>query len=413
MVTCSRRVRIDSGRLLELLGRLARIGAVPGGGVSREGFTPAEDAARAQVGEVARAAGLCPRVDQAGNLIIRRPGSRGDRPALLIGSHLDSVTNGGRLDGAYGVAAGVEVLRTFADLDIRTELEPVVIAFANEEGARFPQPFWGSLAVAGRLDHPERAVDGAGLPIGPEVARAGGDLPGIAGAAWPGGSVGAYLELHIEQGPVLERAETPIGLVQAIVGRTVLKVTVAGRQNHAGTTPMDQRRDALAAAARLVLDVQRLAGHRGLCAVATVGDLSVEPGLANVIPGRATMLVDLRDGSASRLARAERAVRDAAAGIARRDGVSIEAHAVARTRPVQTDPRLRAVIAAAADDLGQAYLPLSSGAGHDAQIIAGIAPIGMIFVPSKDGLSHCPEEFTADHHLVAGACVLASAAASL
>jgi N-carbamoyl-L-amino-acid hydrolase len=406
-------VRVNGGRLLELLGQLAGIGAVAGGGLYRPGFTPAEDAARAHVSEVARAAGFCPRVDQAGNLIIARRGGPVKRPVLLIGSHLDSVANGGRLDGAYGVAAGIEVMRTFSDLGVRTELEPVVIAFANEEGARFPRPFWGSLAVTGRLDRPEETADGSGLPIGPELARAGGDLDGIAAAAWPRDSIGAYLELHIEQGPVLEHTGIPIGLVQGIVGRTVLNVTVSGRQNHAGTTPMDQRHDALAAAARLVLAVEDIARHGRQCAVATVGDLAADPGLANVIPGRCTMVVDLRDGSESRLAGAEHAIREAAAGIGRRDGVSIEAIAATRTSPVQTDPRLRAAIAAAADDLGQAYLAMPSGAGHDAQIIASVAPIGMIFVPSRGGLSHCPDEFTADHHLVAGACVLASAAAGL
>jgi N-carbamoyl-L-amino-acid hydrolase len=406
-------VRIDGGRLLQLLGELARIGAVAGGGVSREGFTPAEDAARAHVSDVARGAGLLPRIDEAGNLIVQMSNGLARRPALLIGSHLDSVTKGGRFDGAYGVAAGIEVMRTFSELGVPTEFEPVVIAFANEEAARFPPPFWGSLAVTGRLRRPEEITDCSRRPIGPELARAGGDLGAITAAAWPRGSIGAYLELHIEQGPVLERAEIPIGLVEAIYGRTILDVTVSGRQNHAGTTPMEQRRDALPAAAHLVLAVEGVAKRSRLCAVATVGNLTADPGLTNVIPGRCTMVVDLRDGSASRLAAAEQAIHAVAADIAHQCGVRIDAAAITRTSPVQTDPRLRTAIAAAADDLDQRYLAMPSGAGHDAQIIADLAPIGMIFVPSRGGLSHCPDEFTADHHLVAGACVLAGAAARL
>ena len=243
-------LRVDGARMLRRLAEISRIGARPGHGITRLGLTPEETEARAYLAGECHRDGLVARTDQAGNLVVRRPGHR-DKPALLLGSHIDTVADGGRLDGTYGVMAACEVLRVLAEHDVELDVEPVVVAFTNEEGAFFPYPFFGSLGLVGQVDtdHAKRMV-AHGVALPDALRDAGGDLDTILEAAWAPGSVAGYLELHIEQGPVLEEAGLPIGVVQAITGRTVLDVTVRGGQDHAGTTPMRMRRDALAVASR-------------------------------------------------------------------------------------------------------------------------------------------------------------------
>lgn len=406
-------VRANGPRLLRTLRELAGFGANEQGGVSREAFTPAEDAARQYLADIATQAGLYPQVDQAGNLVVRRSSKPASKPALLMGSHLDTVTNGGWLDGAYGVVSALEAMIVLTERDLDTRLEPVVIAFANEEGVRFPLPFWGSRAVVGQLAASASTVDRQGRSIRAPLARAGGDLDKVADAAWPRGTIGAYLELHIEQGPVLESRNLPLGIVDAIAGRTTFEISVFGRQNHAGTTPMSCRSDALVAAAHLVLAIEKIAKQRRLCTVSTVGSLDVRPGVTNVIPGHAALTVEIRDARPERLARAERAVLAATGEVGRQTGTRIEADVAMRAEPVRTDPALRACLAATAEKLALPHLPLSSGAGHDAQIVAATAPVGMIFVPSIGGISHAPDEDTTDADLVAGADALTATAAVL
>ena len=406
-------IHVNGERLLTTLAELATFGADRRGGVSREGFSPPDDAARDYVATSARAAGLQPEIDQAGNLIVRMPSTETGRPTLLLGSHIDSVTNGGRLDGAYGVVAALETMRTFVERDVRPRYEPVMVAFANEEGALFPYPFWGSRALVGSLERPEQVTDRHGRSIRGPLARAGGDLDDIAGAAWPPGSISAFLELHVEQGPVLEQSGQDIGIVDAIVGRVILDVTVTGEQNHAGSTPMDQRTDALVAAAEVVLAVEAVSRGRRLCLASTVGELTVDPGQTNVIPGRSHLTLELRDTNPQRLQQAELAVREAIAEVSGRTGVGVQVQATMRSAPVPTDPLLMAAIGSVAEEMGLRHMIMPSGAGHDAQIIAAAAPIGMIFVPSRGGLSHNPDEYTSDEDLVQGADVLATVAARL
>lgn len=408
-----RAVHVDGVRLLKTIAELAQFGADSQGGVSREAFTPADDQAREFLGGVAREAGLSTRVDQAGNLIVRAAGKPSGRPILLMGSHIDSVTNGGRFDGAYGVVAAIEALRTFVEQGIDTRYEPVAIGFANEEGALFPYPFWGSKAVTGTLDNPASATDRDGRSIRGPLRRAGGDLDTIGSAAWPPGSIAAYLELHIEQGPVLERRGLPLGVVDGIVGRTIVDVDIRGQRNHAGTTPMDDREDALVAAAQLVLAVEKISKQRRLCSVSTVGLLDVDNPQVNVVPGECRLSIDMRDVHPRNLLRAEKAVTDMVEQLAEHTGTEITAEVSMRSRPAHADPGLTAAIVETAEQLGLPYMTLPSGAGHDAQIIAGIAPFGMIFVPSTNGVSHAPEEHTDDAHLVAGADALATTAANL
>ncbi|MER6631808.1 Zn-dependent hydrolase [Streptomyces sp. NPDC000987] len=398
-------LRADGVRMLATLRGLDDCGADPRGGVTRLGFTPEEDAARDYLRRVAAECGLTSEIDQAGNLVIRRA-HVSDRPALVMGSHLDTVPRGGTLDGTYGVIAALEVLRVLTEHQVPLAYEPVVVAFANEEGAHVPVPFWGSLAVAGRLPDPTGVVDRNGVPLSEALARAGGSIDAVDRAAWAPGSVAAYLEIHIEQGPVLEAAGVPIGVVDAIVGRTIVEFEVTGRQMHAGTTPMNQRWDALVVAARLVLAIEAVAKDDKLCAAGTVGILDALPGQTNVIPGLVRMSAEIRDGDMDRLRKAEAAILAEAQRLAGVHGVGIESRVTMRSEAVSTAEPLREAIRRAAGHLGLAYLPMYSGAGHDAQIVAAVAPIAVIFVPSVGGVSHAPEEYTAPEDLVTGANVL-------
>jgi beta-ureidopropionase / N-carbamoyl-L-amino-acid hydrolase len=403
---------IDEDRILRRIAELGRIGRDEHtGGITRPGFSAADREARAYLMAEAREAGLVPAVDAAGNVIVRPPlwegARRGDRQALMMGSHLDTVVNGGRLDGAYGVVAALEVLQAFQEYGVDSPYEPVAVAFANEEGALFPQPFWGSMAIAGRLAGlPREPRDHDGRPLREALRLAGGDLDAIGSAGWPHGSVAAYLELHVEQGPVLERSGNRIGVVEAITGRTVLALEVRGAAGHSGTSPMVGRRDALTAAAKVVLAVEHIARDRKLCRVGTVGRLDPHPNVPNTIAGSVRLTVDLRDTDVWRAAAAEEALRQALRAIAESTGTEIEVVAETRSDPVSTDPVLRAAIACSADELGLSHEALPSGAGHDAQMVADIAPIGMVFVPSIGGISHVPEEDTAPQDLLAGARVL-------
>ncbi|MGW1954886.1 allantoate amidohydrolase [Streptomyces sp. NPDC001920] len=399
---------VDAARLLGRIEKFAAIGRNAAGGIDREGFSDADIEARLELVHEAEAAGLAARVDAAGNVIVRRTEGRcTERPTLLIGSHLDTVVNGGRLDGTYGVLAALEVLQTVVEAGVEPAHEPVAVAFANEEGARFAQPFWGSKALVGRLaELPLEPLAHDGSPLREPLARLGGDLDALDSAVWPKGSIAAYLELHVEQGPVLERGGDRIGVVTGITGRTVLTVTVRGEAGHAGTTPMEMRRDPLTGAARILLAVEGLAKEQQLCRVATVGRLDIRPNSPNTIAQEVQLTVDLRDGNPVRLGLAEQAVRNLVDTVAQERGLGVEVAVSTRTEPAQADRVLRDAIADSAAELGHPYQLLPSGAGHDAQVVAGIAPIGMIFVPSLGGVSHVPEEDTADSDLIAGADVL-------
>lgn len=396
---------IDGTRLLRRLHELATIGRNSDGGVTRPGFGESADDAYRYVAKEARDAGLTAKVDAGGNLLIRLPGPQRKR-TLLLGSHLDTVMSGGWLDGAYGVIAALETLQTVADHHVDLGCDVAAVAFANEEGALFPQAFWGSMVLSGQLDAlPKEPLDFHGNPLRPALARAGGDLDALAGAVWPAHELVGYLELHIEQGPVLESRRVPIGIVDVIVGRAVLEVDFHGRAGHAGTTPMGHRADAMLGAARLITAVNQMPGL-GQCHVATVGHLDVQPNSANTIAGRARLTVDLRDLDATRLGTAERTVRDTAADIAGDLRLDVRCERLARSQPTATNSDIRTLISDSADALGLQSLILPSGAGHDAQILAAVTSIGMIFVPSIGGDSHVPQENTCPEDLVAGARVL-------
>jgi len=401
-------LRIDGARLLSRLAELGAIGATDRGGVTRLAYSGEDVAARNLVASWMVEAGLATRVDAAANLI----GSSGGpdaHEALVMGSHLDTVVDGGRLDGAYGVVAAIEVATTLAEAGHELGHELCVIAFGDEEGANGTPGMLGSLAVVGAVDEVElERLDDAGVRVGARLFAAGGDPDHITRAAWSAGSIAAYLELHIEQGPVLDRRDLPIGVVEAITGRGTVEVTVHGTANHAGTTPMELRSDAMSAAAEVVLAVERLATD-GLVRVATAGHLRLTPNVRNVVAGEAVLGLDLRDVDNARIDAAIEVLRDQVAAIAVRRGLEIEVVEGQSVTAMPCDPALIADIAAAASALSLPTMAMPSGAGHDAQVIATMAPIGMIFVPSRDGISHNPAEHTDPEALVAGADVLLQA----
>jgi len=399
-------MHVQGARLTATLAKLSEYGAEPGGGVSRVGFSDADLQGRAYVMGLMRDAGLVVRVDAAGNIFGSRP-SASKLPALLLGSHIDSVPHGGNFDGDVGSLAAIEVIRSLNDGKVVMRHPLEVVVWTDEEGGRFYLGSFGSDAAAGQLPS-----DIAGRQVGDSdrladwLARAGGDASRLASARIPVGSIAGYLELHIEQGSVLETKGVPIGVVLGIVGISSRTCIAEGFANHAGTTPMDRRRDALAAASRAVLAVREEVRAEPGRQVGTVGLMKVEPGAVNVIPGRATFTVEIRDLSQSRIDGIDARILRRFAEIGSDEHVTIKCTAPEVSKPALTSPQFRQVIHEAASDAGLRAMELPSGAGHDAQNVARFAPIGMIFVPSRAGISHSPQEFTAPEDVANGAEVL-------
>ena len=395
-------LRVDAGRLLGELKTLARFGATPAGGVNRPAYSAEDITARAHVREMMRAAGLEPRVDAAGNTIARRTGRDTRAAPIVIGSHTDSVPDGGRFDGALGVMAAIEVARTLAERGavLRHPLE--VVDFQNEEGGLV-----GSRAMAGRLPHDELERQAtSGRTIAEGIRLLGGDPDRLDEACRPAGSNAGYLELHIEQGRVLERAGAEIGVVEGIVGIRYWEVAFEGVASHSGTTPMPDRHDALLAGARFVEAVHGTVTSVPGRHVGTVGRLTASPGAPNVIAGRVSLTLELRDLRPEVIDALFVRIEDEARRIARETGTTVSLVRTHGTEPAPTDPRVRQAVAESARALGLRPLPMPSGAGHDAQNMVALGPSGMLFVPSVNGLSHTPLERTEDRDVVNGANVL-------
>jgi allantoate deiminase len=338
-----------------------------------------------------RAAGMTVRRDAIGNVIGRMGGADPDAPALLLGSHLDTVPDAGRYDGALGVLAGIAVverLRAGAELPFALE----VVAFADEEGSRFGTAFLGSSVLAGSFDPAAlRRVDGDCVPLEEAIREFGGDPAALVGAGRARESVIGYAELHIEQGPVLEERGAPLGVVEGIAGQTRAALRFTGSPGHAGTVPMELRRDALGAAAEMVIEVERVARETpGL--VATVGELEVLPGAPNVIPGRADLALDLRHAEDPARAEAIARLRERAGEIASGRGVELAWEQLHEQAAVRCDRELTEFMSRAALAAGAHPHRLASGAGHDAAIMAQIAPVAMLFVRCAGGVSHHPDE---------------------
>lgn len=397
---------INAARLNRTLDELGQFGETPDG-MNRLAFSPADIASREYTIGLMREAGMTTRIDAAGNIIGRRPGTDDSRPAIALGSHTDTVPLGGKYDGALGVLGAIEVVRTLAEQGRATRHPIETIVFTNEEGTRFHRWLIGSRAMAGMLEPEDlAAVDAEGVTLAQRMADIGGDLSRVDQAARRPGELAAYFELHIEQGPYLYRSGTPIGVVTGITGRAVFELEINGRSNHAGTTPMGERSDALAAAAKLVVYVQKMAAQDEICRVATAGTLDVRPNAVNVIPGRANVGVEFRDLEMSALEAAERELTRIAQETERQDSVTITINRHRFTDPVPITPAMQEWAAEAAQRAGFPSQRVPSGAGHDAQAIAAIAPMAMLFIPSRDGISHAIEEYSTPQDCANGAQTL-------
>lgn len=403
---------IDAVRLRRRLEHLSTFGRPPQGtfesGVSRVAYSDADLAARAWLMDEMRGAGLRPRIDPAGN-IFARWGPESDRPAILFGSHIDSVPGGGNFDGDLGVLAALEVIQACRSAGVRPRRPLEMVVWAHEESTAFGRGTAASRIVAGDLKAGDLDQVWNGLRRGDGIRRIGGDPSRIDEAVRQDGAWHGYLELHIEQGGTLDRARVPIGIVEGIVAIHRHDVEVAGFANHAGTTPMDERQDALQAASRLVLAVRELVTARQGRQVGTVGRLDVEPNSPNVVPGRVRLSVEFRDLSESTLAAMNGELRARADAIARDTGTTITTTLATTNPPALADAGVQAAIGRAADAAGLEARRLPSGAGHDAQMIARLCPMGMIFVPSIGGVSHSPKERTNWDDCARGAAVLLGA----
>ena len=393
---------INAERLLADLAALSQIGALPNGGVNRLAWSDADLAGRRWFSDRIREAGLEARVDPALNVFGHLPGSSG--PFLLTGSHLDSVPNGGRLDGAYGAVAALEVLRTLVESGDELAGRVEIVGFADEEGVRFAVGLLGSLALTGdlNLDQLRGAHDIEGTAIDQVLAHAGRELDRIPEAREHLPALVGFLELHIEQGPRMERDRMDLAVVTGIVGVHRQRIQVRGVQNHAGTTPFQLRHDAGRAAARAAAAVRELVEQIDGDAVANVGVMTFEPGGVNIIPGRATFTLEVRHLEESIVRRIVDAFAQKLGAICDQEGCTAEGELLSWVPPAPMTPQMMETIDAACRELDHEPGRLWSGAGHDAAVLSRHVPTGMLFVPSVNGISHAPEEDTADEHLVLG-----------
>lgn len=399
----NRDLSIDEAGLLGSLQELARINRQPDGSCRRVALTDADRSGRDLLVRWLKELDLEVRVDQIGNILGIYRGQRAAQP-IMIGSHIDTVSTGGWLDGAYGVVAGVEVIRTLKRHGIMPHCPLAVASFTNEEGVRFQPDMMGSLVYAGGLDLETalRSRDRDGTVLSEELKRIGYAGGSRCGALVPQ----AYVELHVEQGPILCDQGIPLGAVENLQGISWQEIAIHGEANHAGTTPISARRDAAHAAAALISFVRQLALQMGARQLATVGSVHLDPGLINVVPRKAVVTVDLRNPVEAHLQEAESRLEDFLETLAIKERVRIDKRQLARSQPVIFDSEIVAVIEASAESLGKPIRRMTSGAGHDAQMMARICPAAMIFVPSLAGISHNPAEDTEPEHLILGANVL-------
>jgi len=387
---------ISLDRIQKDFDALARLGGCAEGGCTRLAFSDEDMAARDWLVSAMTAAGLSVRIDAVGNICGRREGDT-DLPAVMLGSHLDTVPEGGHYDGVVGVLAALEVARALNLQNVSTRRPVEVVNFSAEESSRFGLATIGSKAMIGQLSVAvlKKLCDDRGQTLYRVLLDRGLAPDDLASAALIPGQVHAFLELHIEQGPVLEDAGVPIGVVTAIAAATRFKVVIEGHADHSGNTPMTMRKDALAAASELVLAVEQIAGQEaGPHTVGTVGALTVAPGAMNVIPGRVELWIDLRDIDSASKSVAVQRVMEAMTRIAEKRGVKIGHELICDDQPVVLSAKIRAEITAAVKTSGLASIDLPSGAGHDAMNMAAVTESGMIFIPSIDGISHNVAERT-------------------
>lgn len=397
------RLTVNSDRLSESINRLAKIGKQPSGSICRLAFTPEDLQARYLIQQWMIEAGMTVRTDAAGNLIGTYAGTVENAPALATGSHIDTVPSGGRFDGVLGVLAGIEVVRTLRENNLRLNHPIEVIVFTDEESTMI-----GCQAIAGTvlLQSPERYQPKVGESIQTSLEMVGGNWDELPTAKRSRADMAAFVELHVEQGAVLERTGKEIGVVQGVVGMRRKAITITGLANHAGTTPMDMRQDALVAAAQVVLAVRDIARRMPSSPVATVGYLNVLPNAVNIVPGKVELSVDMRDLSDECLEEMLEQLRQDVQAIATETNTKIDIAALLCVEPTLAAPQVQTTIESICQQLGLSYCHLPSRAGHDALEIGRITDMGMIFVPSQAGVSHSEAEYTSPQQCTQGANVL-------
>jgi N-carbamoyl-L-amino-acid hydrolase len=396
-------LRVNPKRLEKRIEKLAEYGKAPEGGVNRVAFSETDIQSREYIISLMKEAGLKIRIDEAGNIIGRLEGRDSSLSSIAFGSHTDTVPHGGKFDGAAGVLTAIECAQVLSENSVKTRHPLEVIVFTDEEGGLI-----GSKAIIGTLT-PEalEVTSHSGKTVREGIKDLGGNPDALEKAVRKKEDFKAFVEIHIEQGSTLATKGIDIGVVEGIVGINWWNVTIEGFANHAGTTPMDKRQDALLAAANLIIAVNKVATSVPGRQVGTVGRIKAEPGAPNVIPGKVIMSLEIRDLSAEKIDSLFQKIRIEAEAIAGKTGTKISFSPIEATAvPSPTDPAIQKIIAKAAEELGLSYLFMPSGAGHDAQSMAKVTPTGMIFVPSVGGVSHSPKEFTAIKDIANGANVL-------
>lgn len=403
-------ISVNQDRLEQRIFDLAKFGLQENGETERVAFSDADVAAQQWVINELTKMGLESHIDFAGNVVAVRAGTNKNKKPIAFGSHIDRVPNGGNYDGCVGSMAALEVIQTLNENNIKTKHPLQVIIFSNEEGG-----VMGSRAIAGHLGKTAFGIrNSTGYSMGEGIMRLGGDTTRITEVARKKGDVTAFLELHIEQGGTLEKENLEIGVVEGIVGLKWWNVEFTGFANHAGTTPMNSRQDALLAAAKYIVAVNEITNSFDGAQVGTVGRIKAEPGAPNVIPGKVVASLEIRDLSSEVIEKVFNAIKTKTEVIAASSNVKVEFHPLDTTAdPAIMDSQIQKIIAANAESLGLTYKHMPSGAGHDAQDMAIIAPTGMIFVPSKGGISHSPKEFTSAEDMAKGANVLINTIISL
>jgi len=395
-------LRVNGDRINAHLTALSEFGKNPQGGVSRVAYSDFDKSARVKVMEWMRAAKLDPKIDFAGNIMAVRPGTGAGLKPILFGSHIDSVPEGGNYDGDVGSLSAIEVAQTFAEHNVTTRHPLEIVIWQNEEGGLF-----GSRAVSGQLTAAElKTVSNSGKTVEQGITFIGGDPTKLDQVKRKKGDIAGYFELHIEQGGTLDTAKTDIGIVEGIVGIKQWEVTVTGFQNHAGTTAMDIRHDALLSAARFIEMVNRVVRSVSGRQVGTVGKIQAFPGAPNVIPGKVVCTLELRDLDDKKIDTLYASIVKEANAIGAQNQTQFAYSELHVNVAAPSDPKMRTIIADAAKGLSLSSRVMPSGAGHDAQAMATLGPMGMIFIPSVGGISHSPKEFSRPADIVNGANVL-------
>ncbi|WP_299680373.1 Zn-dependent hydrolase [uncultured Dokdonia sp.] len=402
-ITYAQMPKVNQDRLEKSIFELAEFGKKENGETSRVAFSQADIESRTHLISLMKDAGLEVSIDYAGNIIGRKAGSDPSKKPIAFGSHTDTVPDGGNYDGCVGSMAAIEVVKTLQENNITTQHPLELIIFSNEEGG-----VMGSRALAGELPADALTiVNSTGISMGDGIKVLGGDPTKLKEVIRTKGSLAAFLELHIEQGGILDQEQIDIGVVEGIVGLNWWDVTIEGFANHAGTTPMNARQDALLTAAQFIIAVNEVTTSFEGKQVGTVGRIQAAPGAPNVIPGKVTLSLEIRDLSAKKIKEVYAAIEKRGQEIVKETNTKITFTALSTTgKPALTDTRIQQQIAKATKTLGLSQIQMQSGAGHDAQDMALIAPTGMIFIPSKNGISHSPKEYTSAEDMANGANVL-------